>query len=79
MFLFQLTFRPWKLNFFIYLIVAKKDNTFAKPSIANNAMGVKAKVDSLSNVKHVPGGGDTKVCNKTYRKDTGIVSKLEKF
>ena len=42
-------------------------------------MGVKAKVDSLSNVKHVPGGGDTKVCNKTYRKDTGIVSKLEKF
>lgn len=42
-------------------------------------MGAKAKVDSLSNVKHVPGGGDTKVCNETYRKGTGIVSKQEKF
>ena len=42
-------------------------------------MGAKAKVDSLSNVKHVPGGGDTKVCNETYRKGTGIVSKQEKL
>ena len=42
-------------------------------------MGAKAKADSLSNVKHVPGGGDTKVCNETYRKGTSIVSKQEKF
>lgn len=62
------------MNFLIYPIATKKDNTFTKPS-----MGAKAKVDSLSNVKHVPGGGDTKVCNETYRKGTSIVSKQEKF
>ena len=79
MLLFQLIFRPLTLNFLMYPIAAKKDNTFTKPSMTNNTMGVKAKVDSLSNVKHVPGGGDTKVCNETYRKGTGIVSKLENF